>query len=189
MNGKTKIWRNGTSMPKPLAGHCAIRHLDAIYVIGSADAYLEVFKYNITRDDWKVLNPDLDHKDPQLMMPPLARQDFACAFSDDKDAIFVTGGNLTHNGSVVSECFAFNISKSIWRPMASFISQPRARHIMTKFQNLTTIVGGINARGDALTTMESLRDDETWTILSYNLTNGRKNFGVTRVPTQLLPNT
>ena len=51
-------------MPKPLAGHCAIRHLDAIYVIGSADAYLEVFKYNITKDDWKVLNPDLDHKDP-----------------------------------------------------------------------------------------------------------------------------
>ena len=174
-------------MPKPLAGHCAIRHLDAIYVIGSADAILEVFKYNITEDDWKVLNPDLG-QDPQGM-PPLARQDFACSLSDNKDAIFVTGGNLTHNGTVVAECFAFNISKLIWRPMASFISQPRARHIMTKFQNLTTIVGGINAKGDALTTMESLRDDETWSILSYNLTNGRKNFGVTRVPTELLPNT
>ena len=178
MNGKTKKWRMGQPMPKPLAGHCAIRDWDAIYVIGSADANLEVFIFNITKQSWNTLKISNG--------APTARQDFACALSDNKEMIYITGGNLTKNGTIVNECYTFDIHTNIWSPMSSHLFTPRSGHIMTKYQNLTTIVGGVNIYGNVLVTMESLKN-ETWTILEYKLTNGRKNFGVTRVPTYLLP--
>ena len=118
MNGKTKLWRMGPLMPKPLAGHCAIRDRDAIYVIGSADTSLEVFVFNITKQIWKILKPNKEEAAPE------ARQNFACALSDNKAMIYISGGNLTNNGTIVSECYTFNIHTHIWNPMTQ-ISQPR----------------------------------------------------------------
>ena len=183
MNGKTKHWRMGPPMPKPLAGHCAIRDWDAIYVIGSADSTLEVFLFNITTQNWTTLQQTQNNT---TNTAPTARQDFACALSDDKTVIYLTGGNLTKNGTILNEFYTFNIRKHIWTPMMQ-ISQPRSGHIMTTFQNLPTIVGGVDDKNKVLVTMESLHNHYNWTVLSYKLTNGRKNFGVTRVPTYLLP--
>ena len=169
-------------MPKPLAGHCAIRDWDAIYVIGSADSTLEVFLFNITTQNWTTLQT----QNSSSNNAPTARQDFACALNDEKNVIYLTGGNLTKNGTILNEFYTFNIHKHIWTPMMQ-ISQPRSGHIMTTFQNLPTIVGGVDDKNRVLVTMESLHNHYNWTVLSYKLTNGRKNFGVTRVPTYLLP--
>ena len=63
MNGDHREWFSGQPMPKKLAGHCAIRDWDTIYVIGSPESAsksgergnLEIFLYNITTSIWKIL--------------------------------------------------------------------------------------------------------------------------------------
>ena len=59
---------------------------------------------------------------------------------------------------------------------------------MTSYRGLPTIVGGVDSDDNALVSMESYVEDlEQWTRLDDQLTNGRKNFRVTRVPSSYLP--
>ena len=59
---------------------------------------------------------------------------------------------------------------------------------MTSYRGLPTIVGGVDSSDHSLVSMESYMEDiNEWRLLSDQLTNGRKNFRVTRVPSSYLP--
>jgi N-acetylneuraminic acid mutarotase len=167
----------GPSMPKKLAGHCALRDWDAIYVIGSASDILEVFMFNVTTMTWSTFASKGD--------TPNARRDFACAFSEDKNQIYVTGGHQTLTGTTVNDFFAFNITQRSWSKLTSML-QPRCGHVMTSYKDQPTVVGGVDEAGESLLSLEYF-NDLTWDLRDEKLSSGRKNFGVTRVPTNLLP--
>ena len=58
-------------------------------------------------------------------------------------------------------------------------------HVMTSYQNYTTIIGGVNADNESLGSMESFVEG-SWKRLNETLTK-RKNFRVTQVPSNFFP--
>ena len=172
-------------MPKKLAGHCAIRDWDTIYVIGSPAApssgggSLEVFLFNITTSTWHTLPSSTNGN----ISGPVARRDFACSLSPDRSQIFVSGGKKD-SGSSVTDFFAFYLQSETWWQLPSSL-EPRSGHVMTLYQNYTTIIGGVNAENESLGSMESFVKG-SWVKLNEILTK-RKNFRVTQVPSNFFP--
>ena len=74
LDGDHRKWFSGQPMPKKLAGHCAIRDWDAIYVIGTPESSksgdLEIFLFNITTTTWKILPFHRHHVCPKKSMDP-----------------------------------------------------------------------------------------------------------------------
>lgn len=169
-------------MPKILAGHCAIRNWDTIYVIGSASNFLEVFAFNITTSNWKTFT-SLGKLLPEN---PTARRDFACSMNADKTSIYVSGGKLSFDPVVTTnDFFSYNISTQSWSKLPSS-KQPRSGHIITLYRDFPTVVGGVDDDNQSLMSLESFNGTD-WVQLHETLSNGRKNFGVAAVPTYLLP--
>ena len=176
-------------MPKKLAGHCAIRDWDTIYVIGSPAApsngtsvvpgSLEVFLFNITTSTWHTLPSSTNGN----ISGPVARRDFACSLSPDRSQIFVSGGKKD-SGTSVTDFFAFYLQSETWWQLPSSL-EPRSGHVMTLYQNYTTIIGGVNADNESLGSMESFVKG-SWVKLNEILTK-RKNFRVTQVPNNFFP--
>ena len=163
-----------------MAGHCAIRDWDLIYVIGTSEDHdLEVLVLNITSHHWQTLDPDLDR--------PKARRDFACSLSDDKERILISGGKL-NDTLAVDEFFSFDIRSHRWNQLPSSL-QPRSGHVMTNYRNRTTIVGGIDANDNSLVSMESYDNLNHWSELEDKLTKSRGNFRATQVPSSFFPQT
>ena len=169
-------------MPTSLAGHCALRHWDGIYVVGSHEIDdLQVYLFNITTSTWTTFESRI----PQGLFIK-SRRDFACSFNQDKSRIYVSGGRI-ENGETTSDFLAFELSSKSWVRLQSSL-QPRAGHVMTSYRGLPTIVGGVDSLDHSLVSMESyLEEVNEWRLLSDQLTNGRKNFRVTRVPSSYLP--
>ena len=169
-------------MPTSLAGHCALRNLDGIYVIGTnLQANLQVFLLNITTSTWTTFYNN--HTD---LLLTAGRRDFACSFNQDKSLIFISGGRLD-NGETTSDFLAFSLQSKNWKPLQSSL-RPRSGHVMTSYRGFPTIVWGVDSDGNSLTSMESyIEEENTWDELNDHLTNGRKNFRVTRVPSSYLP--
>ena len=174
-------------MPEKLSGHCATRNWDAIYVIGSTleDPYLKVFLFNITTSIWTRLAKDSDKiENPEI---PRARENFACTLSINKSKIFISGGILSETNETLSDFYSFDIKAKRWSIQPNSL-KPRSGHVMTNYRNFTTIMGGLCSDGIALGSMESFKSDEQWHVLDEKLTE-RKNFRVTQVPTNFLPQT
>ena len=168
-------------MPTSLAGHCALRYWDGIYVVGSHDSDdLQVYLLNITTSTWTTFQRQ---PNPLLIA---SRRDFACSFNQDKSKIYVSGGQL-ESGETTSDFLAFELQSKSWIRLQSSL-QPRAGHVMTSYRGLPTIVGGVDSSDNSLVSMESYWENvDEWTLLDDQLTNGRKNFRVTRVPSSYLP--
>ena len=186
MDGDHRKWFSGQPMPKKLAGHCAIRDWDTIYVIGSPAApstkgvgSLEVFLFNITTSIWHILPSSTNGN----INGPVARRDFACYLSPDRSQIFVSGGKMD-SGKSVNDFFAFYLHSETWWQLESSL-EPRSGHVMTLYQNYTTIIGGVNVDNESLGSMESFVKG-TWQRLNETLTK-RKNFRVTQVPSNFFP--
>ena len=175
LNGPSRTWLEGPSMPTSLAGHCALRNSDGLYVIGSS-LNLQVFLFNITTWHWTTLSTE----------GPQGRRDFACSFNQDKSQIYMSGGQL-ETEITTSDFLAFDLKSQDWSGFESSL-QPRSGHVMTSYRGLPTIVGGVDFDGNALVSMESyMETEDRWTHLDDQLSNGRKNFRVTRVPSSYLP--
>jgi len=186
LDGDHRKWFIGQPMPKKLAGHCAIRDWDTIYVIGSPAApstksvgTLEVFLFNITTSIWHTLPSSIIGNGNG----PVAQRDFACSLSPDRSQIFVSGGKMD-SGRSVNDFFAFYLRSETWWQLASSL-EPRSGHVMTSYQNYTTIIGGVNADNESLGSMESFVEG-SWKRLNETLTK-RKNFRVTQVPSNFFP--
>ena len=189
LDGNHRKWFSGQPMPKKLAGHCAIRDWDTIYVIGSPAApsngtsvvpgSLEVFLFNITTSTWHTLPSSTNGN----ISGPVARRDFACSLSPDRSQIFVSGGKKD-SGTSVTDFFAFYLQSETWWQLPSSL-EPRSGHVMTLYQNYTTIIGGVNADNETLGSMESFVKG-SWVKLNEILTK-RKNFRVTQVPNNFFP--
>ena len=178
LNGPSRTWLEGPPLPTSLAGHCALRHWDSLYIVGSSQEVLQVFIFNITSWRWSTLGKGQQR--------PKGRSDFACSFNQDKTQIYVSGGQLP-SGQTLGEFWAFSLKGQTWNNLPSSL-QPRSGHVMTSYRGLPTIVGGVDSDNNALVSMESYVEDlEQWTRLDDQLTNGRKNFRVTRVPSSYLP--
>ena len=94
LNGPSRKWLEGPSMPTSLAGHCALRHWDGIYVVGSHEIDdLQVYLFNITTSTWTTFE---SRQDPEGLLIK-SRRDFACSFNQDKSRIYVSGGQLENS--------------------------------------------------------------------------------------------
>ena len=127
LDGDHRKWFIGQPMPKKLAGHCAIRDWDTIYVIGSPAApstksvgTLEVFLFNITTSIWHTLPSSIIGNGNG----PVAQRDFACSLSPDRSQIFVSGGKMD-SGRSVNDFFAFYLRSETWWQLASSL-EPRS---------------------------------------------------------------
>ena len=127
LDGDHRKWFIGQPMPKKLAGHCAIRDWDTIYVIGSPAApstksvgTLEVFLFNITTSIWHTLHSSIIGNGSG----PVAQRDFACSLSPDRSQIFVSGGKMD-SGRSVNDFFAFYLRSETWWQLASSL-EPRS---------------------------------------------------------------
>ena len=187
LDGDHRKWFSGQPMPKKLAGHCAIRDWDAIYVIGTPESSksgdLEIFLFNITTTTWKILPSSASNSNGGNKNGPKARRDFACSLSPDRSQIFVSGGKMD-SGTSINDFFAYYLQSETWWQLASSL-QPRSGHVMTIYQNFTTIIGGVNAANESLGSMESFVNG-SWQKLNETLTK-RKNFRVTQVPSNFFP--
>ena len=74
-------------------------------------------------------------------------------------------------------------SETWWQLRSSL--EPRSGHVMTLYQNFTTIIGGVNADNESLGSMESFVKG-SWVKQNEILTK-RKNFRVTQVPNNFFP--
>ena len=183
LNGPSRTWLEGPPLPTNLAGHCALRNWDGLYIVGSSQEVLQVFLFNITSWRWSTLGKEGQPGRPE------GRRDFACSFNQDKSQIYVSGGQIESSGETIGEFWAFNLRGQAWKELPGSL-QPRSGHVMTSYRGLPTIVGGVDSNNNALVSMESYIEDlEEWTRLDEQLTNGRKNFRVTRVPSSYLPQT
>ncbi len=114
LNKLSGEWRSGPDIPEKMAGHCALRIWDVIYVIGSVGGdVLSVFQFNITTYKWGVVanlgaTENAETADPDSGNPS-ARQDFACSFSDCKTVIYVTGG--LRGEEALTDFFRFNLTR------------------------------------------------------------------------------
>lgn len=162
-------------MPLHLSGHCALRHLDLIYVIGSDflySDYIQVLVFNITAEYWQILPQTQQENRPQN------RQDFACSISKNKTEIFISGGNGQN------DFWKFDLMSGSWQKLANSI-QKRAGHVMTLYRNHITVIGGVCPENQTLLgSMESFIDG-AWITLNETITR-RKNFKVTQVPSSFL---
>ena len=104
-------WREGPVLPEKMAGHCALRDWDVIYAVGSTDKdVLRVFMFNITDNKWTSLDgQDETEAIDEVIEAPSARLDFACAFSDCRTLVYVTGGQ--RDKQALTDFFTFNITK------------------------------------------------------------------------------
>lgn len=137
LDGNHEQWFSGPSMPIKLSGHCAIRDWDLIYVLGSNVAFgdfLEVLVFNITSTQWEIL----PISNPPGSKRPLARMDFACALSPDKDQIYVSGGQQLQESD--DDFYSFSIANQTWHHLPNS-SQPRTGHVMTFYRNQLTVIG------------------------------------------------
>ena len=64
LNGPSRTWLEGPPLPTNLAGHCALRNWDGLYIVGSSQEVLQVFLFNITSWRWSTLG-----KEGQLIAP------------------------------------------------------------------------------------------------------------------------
>ena len=88
------------------------------------------------------------------------------------------------SGTSATDFFAFFIKSETWWQLPSSL-EPRSGHVMTLYQNYTTIIGGVNADNESLGSMESFVKG-SWVKLNEILTK-RKNFRVTQVPNNFFP--
>ena len=75
-------------------------------------------------------------------------------------------------GTSVTDFFAFYLQSETWWQRSSSL-EPRSGHVMTFYQNYTTIIGGVNAENESLGSMESFVKG-SWVKLNEILTKRKK---------------
>ena len=175
-------WKDGIDMPTARAGHCAVRKVDEIIVVGgeteeNRDDWMTMDIYNITEETWITVN--LNGTDNRAY--------HACVLIGDE--IYVTGGEGSDKSrGVLNTTLSINVSKK--RPSVRIgpdMNYHRKFHGMSAHNGKPYAIGGKDCQDRNVDENETL-DVEGWVWRRSGtfLKAARSNFGSVNVAQDLI---